>query len=69
MTQFLKAKGTKGILINDGKYTYFRIYKGTDFIDYRLDHNDLEVEIIDDDAEFDTVNETLDHSRQTLGRE
>lgn len=70
MKQFVKALGTKGTLLFDGDKIYFRVYDmNSSFKDYELCHNDLEIQIVDDDAEFDTVNERLDHSRATLGRE
>ena len=70
MNQFVKALGKKGTILFDGDKIYFRVYDmNSSFIDYELVHNDLDVQIIDEDAEFDTVNEVLDHSRATLGRE
>jgi hypothetical protein len=67
------AKGIKGFLIVaiNGDHL-FRVYnKDHTFIDYKLYHNDLEIEIIDDDAFFYNIESKniLDYSPQTLGRE
>jgi hypothetical protein len=68
------AKSVKGILIRgtDG-INYFRVYSpNKSFIDYRLVHSDLEVEIKDPDAFFYTnkIGERLlDHGPRTLGME
>ena len=68
------ANSTKGILIRgaDG-LNYFRVYsKDKTFIDYRLVHSDLEVQIKDADAFFYTnkIGERLlDHSPRTLETE
>jgi len=65
------ARGTRGFLLRsvDGTY-FFRIY-GADrsFRDYALQHSDLEIEIVDDEATFyeDDEHPKLDHSPQTLG--
>lgn len=68
--QFIKAKGTKATLINNIDEYIIRVYNSDkSFVDYELAHNDLEIQILDDDAEFDTVNIVLDHSCATLGRE
>ena len=70
MKQFVKALGKKGTILFDGDKIYFRVYNNdSSFTDYELVHNDLDVQIIDEDAEFDTVNKRLDHSSATLGRE
>ena len=66
------ADGTKGHLIRsfEGNY-FFRVYNGTDFVDYDLTHSDLCVTITDTDAFFyrkDGI-DRLDHSPQTLGHE
>jgi hypothetical protein len=68
------AKSVKGTLIRglDG-INYFRVHSpNKTFIDYRLVHSDLEVEIKDADAFFYTnkVGERLlDHSPKTLKTE
>jgi hypothetical protein len=66
------ANGVEGHLICsfNGNY-YFRVYNGTDFVDYDLTHSDLCVTITDSDAFFytDTNQNRLDHSPATLGHE
>ena len=64
------AKGVRGCIIDsfDGNY-YFRVYNGTDFVDYDLAHSDLCVTITDEDAFFyrgDNI-DRLDHAPATLG--
>jgi hypothetical protein len=64
------AKGVRGCIIDsfDGNY-YFRVYNGTDFVDYDLTHSDLCVTITDEDAFFyrgDNI-DRLDHAPATLG--
>ena len=71
---YRSANGQKGIILrtyHGGPYM-FRIYnKDGSFKDYDIVHNDIEVQILDDDAEFveskDGEVMHLDHSRQTLG--
>ena len=49
------AKGVNGFLIPSfiDKKVYFRVYdENKDFIDYEIDHTDLEVKIIDNNAVF-----------------
>jgi hypothetical protein len=64
------ADGVEGHLLRsfEGKY-FFRVYNGTDFVDYDLTHSDLCVTITDPDAFFYHGNnmDRLDHSPQTLG--
>jgi hypothetical protein len=64
------AMSVQGHLIRsiNGNY-YFRVYTGTDFIDYDLAHSDLCVTITDPDAFFysDDDQDRLDHSPATLG--
>ena len=73
------ADGTRGFLIRtfDDKTgameMYFRIYWGANgnFTDYNINHDDLEVEILDDFASFyDAPGQepTLDYDSRTLGR-
>jgi hypothetical protein len=77
MTQLATTKSADGvfghiILHMDGKY-YFRVYnydKDT-FVDYRLQHSDLYVQIKDLNAFFyssESGLNTLDHSPATLGK-
>lgn len=66
------AKGIKGCLISTKSGEYMiRVYdENRDFIDYKIYHNDLEIEITDDDAccyKIDSKN-IIDYSPQTLGR-
>lgn len=72
-----KAKGTKGFLLKGFKGNhFFRIYKGSDFTDYDLLCEELEVEILSDWYSFyekekeDKVDHNfLDWSSKALGRE
>lgn len=65
------AIGTKGIIISDNYTPYFRVYSDNmkEFVDYEIQHPDLEVRIIDTDAAFKnegTNNPILDVSKKTL---
>lgn len=68
----VSAEGVVGHLIytHSGDY-FFRVYdEAQNFVDYKLCHSDLEVKIVDPDAEFylyEDGSAVLDHSRQTLG--
>ena len=78
MTKSCKpAKGMKGCIISslDNKH-FFRVYSDdkSSFIDYKLWHSDLQVQILDEDATLYEVtnrggsdDHILDHSPQTLG--
>ena len=72
MAMIPKAKGIKGFLVRtfSGEYV-IRVYDANhDFIDYKIYHNDLEIEIIDKDAccyKIDSKN-IIDYSPKTLGR-
>ena len=64
------ANGVTGHLIYtlNGKYM-FRVYDAEhNFVDYDLQHSDLCVTIIDEDAYF-YLNSILDHAPATLGVE
>jgi hypothetical protein len=72
--KYRNANKQKGIILRslDGSPSLFRIYgKKGSFKDYEIIHNDIQVQIQDDDAEFlesiDGETFLLDHSRQTLG--
>ena len=81
--KYKNAKGLKGILMGTSDARYFRVRTGPDraaiadhrigldFKDYRLDHYDLEVLIIDQDAYLydgeDDDQHILNYSPQTLG--
>ena len=73
MATIPKAKGIKGFLVRtiSGDYV-IRVYDTNhDFIDYKIYHDDLEIEITDDDAccyEIDSKN-IIDYSPKTLGRD
>lgn len=69
--KYKSAKGVKGTLIGPADARYFRVRTGRAvFKDYRLDHYDLEILIVDQDAYlYDDADDqnTLDYSPQTLG--
>jgi hypothetical protein len=67
MVNPVSADGVKGHLIYTGGGNYcFRVYSSPgEFVDYAIAHNDLCIQIQDDDAYF--YDELLDHSPQTLG--
>ena len=63
------AKGTKGVVISTSTGYKFRVYKEDDtFTDYDIQHPDLEVQIIDEDASFyeDASGAYLDLSSEAL---
>ena len=75
--KFKIATGTTGFILKtfDNDYV-FRVYDEgeSSFTDYDLDHFDLEVKIVDEDAVFyeyengsDSIGYSLDYSPQTLG--
>ena len=73
MATIPKAKGIKGFLVRtvSGEYV-IRVYSANhDFIDYKIYHNDLEIEITDDDAFFYKIDSKniIDYSPKTLGRD
>lgn len=56
------AQNTTGFLIRVFDQLMFRVYhQDKTHTDYRILHHDLEVTIIDSDAVFDNLNETLDY--------
>ena len=63
------ANGTTGHLIRNGYEMWFRVYDGTTFTDYDLNHSDLCVTISDEDSAFysEPNSDRLDHSPETLG--
>jgi hypothetical protein len=72
MTTCKPARGKRGFLCRDitGEY-FFRVYsddKAT-FIDYRMRHSDLEIEIVDEDSAFyeHAEESVLDHAPDVLG--
>ena len=63
------ANGTKGVIISTSIGYKFRVYKEDDtFTDYDIQHPDLEVQIIDEDASFyeDGTGAYLDISSEGL---
>ena len=74
--KYKNANGQKGIILRsyDGSPYLFRIYqKGGEFKDYKILYDDLQVEVLDGDAEFleseDGTEFYLDYSRKVLGQE
>jgi len=63
------ANGVTGHLLRSGYDVVFRVYDGTTFTDYDLNHSDLCVTIRDEDSAFysDPQSDSLDHSPETLG--
>lgn len=66
------AKGSKGtLIIGSNDEIYFRIYnKDKSFIDYKIQANDIEIQIIDDFIDLIQINEKegyLDYDKSTLG--
>jgi hypothetical protein len=67
------AKGTYGMLLVSGagdRY-FLRVRHGTEFLDYRLAHSDVEIRIVDNDAFFYRAGDDLwlDHAPKSLGLE
>lgn len=63
------AQNTTGFLIRVGDTIMFRVYSPDhSFRDYNILHHDLEVTIVDCDAEFDDLNETLDYRSSPYAR-
>lgn len=64
----VSANGVKGHLIYTAMDKYmFRVYdSNNNFVDYALQHSDLCVTIVDEDAYF-YLNSVLDHAPTTLG--
>ena len=69
----ISANGVTGHLIHTAtSETVFRVYTDDfNFVDYNIQHSDLTVTIVDEDAFFyrDEYRDTIDHSPATLGKE
>lgn len=68
----ISAQGKKGMILRglNGIYTLRINQPDGNFIDYDLNHSDLQVEICDTDAvlyHFENGNSVIDHSPKTLG--
>jgi hypothetical protein len=74
--KYRNANKQKGIILRsiDGGPSLFRIYgKNHSFKDYEILHQDIQVQILDDSAEFlesmDGETFVLDYSRKVLGQD
>jgi hypothetical protein len=74
--KYRNANKQKGIILTsiDGGPSLFRIYgKNYSFKDYEILHQDIQVQILDDSAEFlesmDGETFVLDYSRKILGQD
>jgi hypothetical protein len=67
--KYKSAKNLEGFIIfSSVDVQVFRVYnKDKSFTDFNIDHADLKVKIIDDDA-FLTEDGRLDYSNETLGK-
>jgi hypothetical protein len=65
------AQGLTGVLIISGTDVYFRVGDKREFVDYKVEHNDLVIKILDMDAYlYQNGKETiLDYSPETIGWE
>ena len=68
----VNAQGKKGMILKSLNGRFFLRVNQLDesFIDYDLNHSDLQVEITDSDAvlyHFENGNNVIDHSPKTLG--
>ena len=63
----VSANGFTGYLLNtfDGGFV-FRVYHAEGYNDFKINHSDLRIKIVDEDAFFYDA-EILDHSPETLG--
>lgn len=68
--KYIKAKGLKGFLISDNIFRVHDEKNRTEFKDYTIVHNDLEIMILDDDAFIyeNDQEEIIDYSKETLGK-